>query len=59
MHAVSQQSTNNKIEMTRNQLYGVRTTEEDIKMEPVYEIVEENNYGDDHDYEPVEQSKVH
>ena len=28
-----------KIEMTQNQLYGLRTTEEDIKMEPVYETI--------------------
>ena len=34
-------SPDEKIVMTRNQLYGVRTTEEDIKMEPVYETPEE------------------
>ena len=34
-------SRDEKIEMTQNQLYGVRTTEEDIKMEPVYETPEE------------------
>ena len=28
-----------KIEMTQNQLYGLRTTEEDIKMDPVYETI--------------------
>ena len=36
--AVMQQATDQeKIEMTQNQLYGVRTTEEDIKMEPTPE----------------------
>ena len=34
-------SRDEKIEMTQNQLYGVRTAEEDIKMEPVYETPEE------------------
>ena len=40
--AVMQQATDQeKIEMTQNQLYGVRTTEGDIKMEPVYDTPEE------------------
>ena len=40
--AVMQQATDQEmITMTQNQLYGVRTAEEDIKMEPVYETLEE------------------
>ena len=43
--AVSHQETYlEKIEMTQNQLYGVRT---DIKMEPVYETPGRGEDGDD------------